>query len=143
MKKLMEMANGVKVYRSTAAVIEAWQHNPLFRNPNCLALYNGLAKSIITERALMGVGIDDHMVCKGHAVFDTLNIVNGRAYLLDKHLTRFMDSIKRAGLNPPCPKAEIETILLTLAACTKQSNLALRYWCSKGPVYSHSSSQVA
>ena len=36
----------------------------------------------------MQVPLDDHMVHRGHAVFDTCNIQNGNAYGIDMHLDR-------------------------------------------------------
>jgi hypothetical protein len=38
--------------------------------------------------ALMTVPIDDHMVHRGHAVFDTATLTHGRVYRLDVHLSQ-------------------------------------------------------
>jgi 4-amino-4-deoxychorismate lyase len=42
--------------------------------------------------ALMVIPFDDHMVHRGHGIFDTAGIVNGRIYDLDAHLDRFLKS---------------------------------------------------
>jgi len=33
--------------------------------------------------------IDDHMVHRGHGVFDTAHVCDGRCHLLDRHLGQF------------------------------------------------------
>ncbi|MEZ5419042.1 MAG: hypothetical protein R2708_17135 [Vicinamibacterales bacterium] len=46
----------------------------------------------MTDPALMVLLFDDHMVHRGHGVFDTASLVDGRIYDLDAHLDRFIQS---------------------------------------------------
>ena len=56
------------------------------------AFYSSELGGIVTDPALMVVPIDDHMVHRGHAVFDTAILVEGQLYELDSHLDRFLRS---------------------------------------------------
>ena len=44
----------------------------------------------------MVLPFDDHMVHRGHGVFDTAYVHEGRAYQLDRHLDRFIRSTESA-----------------------------------------------
>ena len=45
---------------------------------------------ITTDPAAMILPIDDHMVHRGHGVFDTAHVCDGRCHLLDRHLGKFL-----------------------------------------------------
>ena len=138
----MNIAKTIKVFTSSAELLHEYQTNPLLTNKNNLAFYNGAINAIVTNKAFMNLWIDDKIVHKGYAVFDTLNVVNYSAYLLDKHLARFETSAEHIGLTLPHSTRQIGNILLGLAAYTKKPNLAVRYWCSRGPGFLDFSSTV-
>jgi 4-amino-4-deoxychorismate lyase len=56
------------------------------------AMYSSHLGGIVTDPALMVLPLDDHMVHRGHAVFDTAMIVGGKLYQLEAHLERFLRS---------------------------------------------------
>ena len=56
------------------------------KSTNFAAMYSSVLGGIVTDPALMVLPLDDHMVHRGHAVFDTAAIVNGMLYQLDVHL---------------------------------------------------------
>jgi 4-amino-4-deoxychorismate lyase len=58
-------------------------------------LHYTLASVIVTDPARWS-SFDDHMVHRGHAVFDTASIVNGMMYQLEAHLNRFERSASMA-----------------------------------------------
>ena len=60
------------------------------------AFYSSQLRGIVTDPALMVIPFDDHMVHRGHGIFDTAGIVNGRIYDLDAHLDRFLKSAERS-----------------------------------------------
>src|SRR6185503_784456 len=62
------------------------------------AFYSSQLSGIVTEPALMVIPFDDHMVHRGHGIFDTAGIVNGRIYDLEAHLDRFLGSAERSRL---------------------------------------------
>ncbi len=86
---------------------------------NYMAFYSSELGGIVTDPALMIVSVDDHMVHRGHAVFDTATLTKGYLYQLDDHLDRFYSSASKAALTPPFPRNQIRRIILETAAATK------------------------
>src|SRR5262245_64771856 len=67
------------------------------------AFYSSQLGGIVTEPALMVIPFDDHMVHRGHGIFDTAAIVGGKIYDLEAHLDRFIRSAKNSKLTLPAP----------------------------------------
>src|SRR5512132_942861 len=65
------------------------------------AFYSSQLGGIVTDPALMILPFDDHMVHRGHGIFDTAGLVNGRIYDLEAHLDRFQLSADRSKLRLP------------------------------------------
>ncbi|KAK9838341.1 hypothetical protein WJX81_005802 [Elliptochloris bilobata] len=99
---------------------------------NYLSFYSSELSGIVTDPALMIVSVDDHLVHRGHAVFDTAVITEGYLYQLDAHLQRFFTSAKKAGLLLPFPAAQIRRIILETAAAGKKMHGYVRYWLGAG-----------
>jgi 4-amino-4-deoxychorismate lyase len=97
------------------------------------ALYSSSLGGIVTDPALMVIRFDDHMVHRGHAVFDTAAIVNGMMYQLEPHLDRFERSASLARIPLPFPRRQMRDIILETAGASGQRNAAVRYWLSVGP----------
>src|SRR6187397_2004947 len=96
------------------------------------AFYSSQLSGIVTDPALMVIPFDDHMVHRGHGIFDTAGIVNGRIYDLDAHLDRFLKSAERSKLKLPASRAEmLDTIIKTVAASGRRDG-SIRYWLSSG-----------
>lgn len=86
---------------------------------NYLAFYSSELGGIVTDPALMVLSFDDHMVHRGHAVFDTAILTQGYLYQLDDHLDRFYQSAAKAALTPPFPRRQLRRIILETAAAGK------------------------
>jgi 4-amino-4-deoxychorismate lyase len=97
------------------------------------ALYSSILGGVVTDPALMVIPFDDHMVHRGHAVFDTAAIVNGMMYQLEAHLNRFERSASMARIPLPFPRGQMREIILETAGASGQHNAAVRYWASVGP----------
>ncbi|MBI4524952.1 MAG: D-amino-acid transaminase [Deltaproteobacteria bacterium] len=97
------------------------------------AMYSSLFGGIITDPALMVLPLDDHMVHRGHGVFDTATLVNGMLYQLDQHLERFLRSAKMARISLPFPAERLRQIILDTAAASGRRDGSVRYWLSAGP----------
>ncbi|KAM1755473.1 hypothetical protein ACFX12_007800 [Malus domestica] len=97
------------------------------------AMFSSTYGGIILDPALMVIPIDDHMVHRGHGVFDTAVILNGFIYELDVHLNRFLRSSSKAKISSPFPRSTLRTILVQLAAASQIKKGSLRYWLSAGP----------
>jgi 4-amino-4-deoxychorismate lyase len=81
----------------------------------------------------MVIPFDDHMVHRGHGIFDTAGIVNGRIYDLDAHLDRFLKSAERSRLVLPCPRQEMRDVIIRTTAASGRRDGSIRYWLSSGP----------
>lgn len=69
----------------------------------------------------MVVQLDDHMVHRGHAVFETVVLVNGYLYELDRHVDRFLRSSSRANiiLPPRLSRPQLIRVILETVAASK------------------------
>ena len=97
------------------------------------AMYSSVLGGIVTDPALMVLPLDDHMVHRGHAVFDTAAIVNGMLYQLDAHLERFLRSAEMARIPLPCAPEQLRQIIIDTAAASRWREGSVRYWLSVGP----------
>jgi 4-amino-4-deoxychorismate lyase len=99
---------------------------------NYTAFYSSHLGGIVTDPALMVLPFDDHMVHRGHGIFDTAGIVNGRIYDLDAHLDRFLKSAERSKLKLPGTRAEMRDIIIRTTAISGRRDGSIRYWLSSG-----------
>jgi 4-amino-4-deoxychorismate lyase len=65
------------------------------------SMYNSYVERIMVGEAaaLFTIPIDDHVIVRGHAVFDTATIVNGFLYRHRIHINRLFESAEKAGLD--------------------------------------------
>jgi 4-amino-4-deoxychorismate lyase len=97
------------------------------------AFYSSQLGGIVTDPALMVIPFDDHMVHRGHGVFDTAAIVDGRIYDLEAHLDRFVRSATTSRLTLPCAREEMRDVIARTAAASGKRDGSIRYWISAGP----------
>ncbi len=97
------------------------------------AFYSSQLGGIVTDPALMVIPFDDHMVHRGHGIFDTAAIVSGRIYDLEAHLDRFLGSAERSKLKLAGSRDEMRDIIVKTTAASALRNGAIRYWLSSGP----------
>jgi len=97
------------------------------------AFYSSQLGGIVTDPALMVIPFDDHMVHRGHGIFDTAGLVEGKIYDLEAHLDRFHRSAEHSRLAMPLSRAELREIIVATVAASRQRNGAIRYWLSSGP----------
>jgi 4-amino-4-deoxychorismate lyase len=97
------------------------------------AFYSSQMEGIVTDPALMVIPFDDHIVHRGHGIFDTAGLFNGRIYDLEAHLDRFLLSAERSKLRLPASRAEMRDIIIRTTAASGQRDGSIRYWISSGP----------
>jgi len=103
------------------------------------SFYSSLTDAITTDAELMSVPIDDHIIVRGHAVFDTASLCAGRLYRLQIHLRRLIDSAAKARLKLPFgpdTNANIERMTQIICAtclASGQKGANVRYWLTAGP----------
>ena len=97
------------------------------------AFYSSQLGGIVTDPALMVIPFDDHMVHRGHGIFDTAGLVEGKIYDLEAHLDRFERSAEHCRLIMPAARAELGEIISATVAASRARDGAIRYWLSSGP----------
>jgi 4-amino-4-deoxychorismate lyase len=100
---------------------------------NFYAMYSSVLGGIVTDPALMVLPLDDHMVHRGHAVFDTATLTHGMLYQLDLHLDRLIRSAHGARIALPFTRERLRQIILEAAAASGRREGSVRYWVSAGP----------
>ncbi len=96
------------------------------------AFYSSYLGGVVTDPALMVLPFDDHMVHRGHGIFDTAAIVEGRIYDLENHLDRFLRSAAASKLELPHSRSEMRDIVIRTAALSGRREGSIRYWASSG-----------
>jgi 4-amino-4-deoxychorismate lyase len=97
------------------------------------AFYSSQLGGIVTDPALMVIPFDDHMVHRGHGIFDTAALVNGKIYDLEAHLDRFLRSAQRSKLRLHGSREEMRDIIVQTTAVSNRRDGSIRYWLSSGP----------
>ncbi|MDH4067121.1 MAG: D-amino-acid transaminase, partial [Acidobacteriota bacterium] len=97
------------------------------------AFYSSQLGGIVTDPALMVIPFDDHMVHRGHGIFDTAGLVDGKIYDLDAHLDRFLRSAEHSRLRLAGTRDEMRDIIIRTTAASGRRDGAIRYWLSSGP----------
>uniref|UniRef100_A0A803NC09 Uncharacterized protein n=1 Tax=Chenopodium quinoa TaxID=63459 RepID=A0A803NC09_CHEQI len=95
-------------------------------------MYSSIFGGITTDTAAMVIPMDDHMVHRGHGIFDTAAIVEGHLYELDQHLDRCVRSASMAKISLPFDREIMRSILIQTVSASKCRNGSLRYWLSAG-----------
>ncbi|MDA0999634.1 MAG: D-amino-acid transaminase [bacterium] len=96
------------------------------------AFYSSHLGGIVTDSSLMVIPFDDHMVHRGHGIFDTAAIVDGKIYDLEAHLDRFLRSAKNSKLRPSFSRDEMRDIIIQTTAVSGKREGSIRYWLSAG-----------
>jgi 4-amino-4-deoxychorismate lyase len=97
------------------------------------AFYSSQLGGIVTDPALMVLPFDDHMVHRGHGIFDTAGLINGKIYDLEAHLDRFVLSADRSKLRLYGSRGEMREIIIRTVAISGRRDGSIRYWLSSGP----------
>mmetsp|Transcript_9791 Transcript_9791/g.32088 ORF Transcript_9791/g.32088 Transcript_9791/m.32088 type:complete len:341 (+) Transcript_9791:556-1578(+) len=97
------------------------------------AFYSSVAGGIVKDPELWLLPIDDHLCHRGHAVFDTCNVREGRVYGLKIHLDRLERSAAAARIPLPFPREQLEQVIVdTVAAAGVHDYGMCKYWLSAG-----------
>ena len=98
------------------------------------AFYNGKFNTIITNPKWALISLFDKIVIRGYAVFDTVNMINGKLFALKEHVQRLYRSINYAKIPLTYTPEQVENIIITLARVAKFANGQghLRYFMSRG-----------
>ncbi|RRT72011.1 hypothetical protein B296_00005124 [Ensete ventricosum] len=124
----------VPVYSTATEVVEKLKEKwSSVKKQPYPAMYSSVFGGIILDPTVMVIPIDDHMVHRGHGVFDTAMLLDGYLYELDVHLDRFLRSASKAKITSPFPRETLRSILIQMTAASKCKRGSIRYWLSAGP----------
>ena len=101
--------------------------------PGYLAMFSSWLGGVITDPALMQIPLDDHLVHRGHGVFDTCTLGDGKLYRLNTHLDRLLRSASLARIEHPWTKNDLIKMVAGTAAASNVRDGAVRYWITTGP----------
>src|SRR4030095_14816544 len=93
---------------------------------NFWAFYSSQLGGVVTDPALMLIPFDDHMVHRGHGIFDTATLVDGKIYDLEAHLDRFLLSATRSRLRLPGSRESLRDIIVQTTAVSGRRDGSIR-----------------
>jgi 4-amino-4-deoxychorismate lyase len=96
------------------------------------AFFSSQLGGVVTDPALMVLPFDDHMVHRGHGIFDTAGLVNGRIYDLEAHLDRFLGSAERSRLALYGSRERMRDIIIRTTTMSGLRDGSIRYWLTSG-----------
>jgi branched-subunit amino acid aminotransferase/4-amino-4-deoxychorismate lyase len=97
------------------------------------AMYSSVYDGIVTDPLLMMVPVDDHMVHRGDAVFETLKCVGGNIYNMHAHVGRLASSARGLSLNLPWNEKELAEIVVQTVFTGGRPDCLVRLLLSRGP----------
>jgi len=98
-----------------------------------LAMYSNWLDGIVTDPWLMSLPLDDHLVNRGDGVFEAIKCIEGRIYLLSRHLERLEDSAAAIFLEPPLGRRQMSELARAVVRAGGQRDCMLRIFLSRGP----------
>jgi 4-amino-4-deoxychorismate lyase len=128
----MRVSNSTLPVLTSHDVLERFKALRAKQPVNYYAFYSSQLGGVVTDPALMVLPFDDHMVHRGHGIFDTAAIVNGKIYDLEAHLDRFLRSADRSKLRLGSSREEMRDIIIKTTAASGRRDGSIRYWLSSG-----------
>lgn len=114
------------------SLIEVFDHIRKDYHSFYYSMYSSVFDGIVTDGSVMVIPIDDHMVHRGDAVFETVKCINGGIYNLDAHLSRLMHAAEFLCLERSFTVEFIkEKVIDTVKAANRQDCL-IRIFLSRG-----------
>jgi branched-subunit amino acid aminotransferase/4-amino-4-deoxychorismate lyase len=123
----------IQVIRDGAQFLEAIEKSRRPFHASYYSMFSSVWNTIVTDPLLMTVPVDDHMVHRGDAVFETFKCLGGSLYNMKAHLDRLERSAASLEIKLPAPPADIaETVVQTVRA-GGNGDCYVRIFLSRGP----------
>ena len=101
--------------------------------PGYLAMFSSWLGGVVIDPALMQIPLDDHLVHRGHGVFDTCTLSDGNLYRLGIHMDRLLTSAALARIEHSWTKEDLIQMVMDTASQARVKDGAVRYWLTAGP----------
>ena len=98
-----------------------------------LAFYSSYLDMITTDVCDMQIPLDDHLIHRGHGVYDTGTVSYGRLYEFRRHVERLISSAKKSMIQVKWSIESIVSLVRETVLCSGVENCSLRLWISPGP----------
>lgn len=98
-----------------------------------LAMYSSYVGGVTTDIDNMVIPIDDHMVHRGHGVYDSGSIQSGRLVDVFPHVDRFLTSARDARIEAKWNREELKFIIEETNRISRCKNGSFRIFASAGP----------
>lgn len=98
-----------------------------------LSMYSSLYGAVTTDPVIMSLPLDDHIVHRGDGLFEALKCVDGCLYNLRAHLDRLEGGLEKLKLDLPCPRDELEGIIVETVRIGDSPDAVVRLYVSRGP----------
>jgi branched-chain amino acid aminotransferase len=118
---------------SAQEVLDRLQQSPCEHQQGYLAMYSSWYGGIVTDPSIMLLPIDDHIVHRGDGIFEAFKCLQGRVYLLDRHLDRLERSAALIDLGWPVGRSDMERLILETIMAAGTPDCLIRLYVSRGP----------
>ncbi len=112
--------------------VEKLLKSPRSGAANVTAFYEHRMGAICKDPRFLLVPLDDHMVHRGDAIFESLSFLQGRIVQLDAHIERMKNSAARLELAPPCSWQELRSLILEVARAGNEPCGGLKLLLGRG-----------
>jgi branched-subunit amino acid aminotransferase/4-amino-4-deoxychorismate lyase len=101
-----------------------------------LCFFSSHLKAFITDPLYMSIPLEDKIIHRGYAIFETTKIFGNKVYQLDKHLDRFTKGIKKIELTSIYSYDEMRDIIVRMSSLARaiepKEDIEIRYYYSAG-----------
>ncbi len=115
-----------------AAWLERLMSLPRDGARNITAFYEHRMGAICTDARFLLAPLDDHLVHRGDAIFESITLLQGRIIQIDAHLARMKGSSDKLELFPPCPWEEVRRIIIEVARAGASANGGIKVLLGRG-----------
>ena len=111
---------------------DEWLDRLPARDKKLHAMYSSVADCITADQSIMTVPVDDHMVHRGDAVFESFKCLDGSIYNLEDHLARMERSCAMVGIELPVGRDEMADVIVQTVHAGGRPDALVRLLVSRG-----------
>lgn len=112
--------------------VDMYKELPIKGIENVKAFYNHTLKVFCTDPHALFISLDDHLVHRGDAVFESMTCRNRKIVKLDNHLKRLVNSLKAISLTLPISMEELKKYIVETARIGNFDNGSIRLLLGRG-----------